>query len=49
MASVPALTVAIGFIVISIASDAAPHGPEGSLVVIVMVTLPAVISLADGV
>src|SRR6188768_1576211 len=49
MASVPALTVAIGFIVNNIPSDAAAQGPVGSSVVNVKVTLPEVISLTVGV
>jgi hypothetical protein len=35
--------------VITIASDTAGQGPEGSLVVKVIVTVPAVISAAEGV
>ena len=47
--SAPAFTVATGLIVITIASFTAPHGPAGSSVVSVKVTLPAVISPAVGV
>ena len=49
VASNPELTVAMGLIVKTIASMAAVQGPEGSSVVIVKVTVPAVISAADGV
>jgi hypothetical protein len=47
--STPAVTVAAGLMVISIASLTAPHGPCGSLVVNVRVTVPAAISAALGV
>ena len=49
VASMPALTVAAGLIVNTIASLAAGQGPEGSFVVMVNVTEPAVISAAEGV
>ena len=49
VASTPALTVAIGFMVKTIASLTDGHGPAGSLVVMVNVTVPAVMSAADGV
>jgi len=45
----PAFAVATGLIVIVIVDIAAGHGPEGSLVVKVSVTVPAVISAALGV
>ena len=47
--STPAFTVAGGLIVIVIESFAATHGPVGSSVVKVSVTVPALISLAVGV
>ena len=51
VASTPALTVAIGLIVNTIASFTAEQGPapSGSLVVIVKVTVLAVMSAAEGV
>ena len=49
MASIPALTVTAGFILKIKASVRAEHGPAGSLVVSVIVTVPAVISAAEGV
>ena len=49
VASAPALAVAAAFIVSIIASVAAGHGPAGSSVVIVKVTVPIVISVAPGV
>jgi low affinity Fe/Cu permease len=49
IASRPAFTVAAGLMVIFIASLTAPHGPAGSLVVKVSVTVPAVTSAALGV
>ena len=49
VASTPALTVAAGFMVSTIASFTAGQGPAGSLVVSVKVTVPAVISAAEGV
>ena len=49
VASTPALTVAIGFMVKTIASLTAEQGPAGSLVVMVNVTERAEISAADGV
>ena len=45
----PAFTVAAGLIVISIVSLTVPHGPAGSLLVNVNVTVPAVISAELGV
>ena len=47
--SAPAFTVAAGLIVIVIVSLTARHGPVGSSVVNVNVTVPAVASPADGV
>jgi hypothetical protein len=47
--SEPAFTIAMGLIVIFIWSLSASHGPMGSFVVSVSVTLPAAISAADGV
>ena len=47
--SAPAFTVAAGKIVIIIESDAGPHGPAGSTVVNVKVTLGNNLSAADGV
>ena len=49
VASIPALTVAVGFIVSTIASLTAEQGPTGLSVVIVNVTVPAVMSAAEGV
>ena len=49
VASLPALTVAVGLMVNTIASETAGQGPAGSLVVMVNVTVPEVISAADGV
>ena len=49
VASIPALTVAAGFIVSTIASDTAEQGPAGLSVVMVKVTVPTVISVAEGV
>ena len=49
VASTPALTVAMGFMVKTIASLTAEQGPAGSLVVMVNVTERADISAADGV
>ena len=48
-ASDPALTVAAWFIVKTITSFTAGHGPTGLFVVIVKLTEPAVMSAADGV
>ena len=45
----PAFTVAAGAIVMCMAPLTAPHGPAGSFVVSVSVTLPAAISAALGV
>ena len=49
--STPAFTMGIGFTVITIESAAAAHGPapSGSLVVIVSVAVPLVMSFAPGV
>ena len=47
--SPPAPTVAAGYIVTTIASFTAGHGPAGSFVVRVRVTVPAVMSAALGV
>jgi hypothetical protein len=49
VALLPALTVETGLMVSNIASLTAGQVPGGSLVVSVKVTLPAVISAADGV
>ena len=49
VASLPALTVAAGFIVSTIASLTAAHVPIGSSVVRVNVTVVDVTSAADGV
>ncbi len=48
-ASTPALTVAIGLIVMIIASLTAVHIPAGSSVVMVKVAVPAVMSAGEGV
>ena len=47
--SLPALTVAAGFIESTIASLTAGQGPAGSFVVKVNVTVPDVISAEEGV
>ena len=49
VASIPALTVATGFIVITISSVAAGQGPAGSFDVKVKVTFPETMSDAEGV
>src|SRR5206468_8368302 len=46
--SAPAFTMAAGLMVIVIASLTAGHGPAGSLVASVSVTVPAAISAAEG-
>ena len=45
----PACAEASGLMVNKRASDAVPHGPAGSLVVSVRVTVPAVMSATEGV
>ena len=45
----PALTVAAAFMVSTMDETAAGHGPAGSLVVMVNVTVPLEISVAPGV
>jgi hypothetical protein len=49
VALLPAPTVAMALMVSTISSTAAGQGPAGSLVVMVSVTVPAVMSAGDGV